>query len=128
MLIALCFTSDFDFAGQTSTHTPQPVQSSGATWIVIAIPDTSLDRNAFDLKPSGAPASSVGSYTFIRIDRVRTHGRTPAAVDADVRIEDRDLLRDRTLLVLRRARREDAVDGERRDRQQVAVAGQAAAR
>ena len=67
MLIALCFTSDFDFAGQTSTHTPQPVQSSGATWIVIAIPDTSLDRKALDLNPSGAPASSVGSYTFIRI-------------------------------------------------------------
>ena len=67
MLIALCFTSDFDFAGQTSTHTPQPVQSSGATWIVIAIPDTSFDRNALDLNPSGAPASSVGSYTFIRI-------------------------------------------------------------
>ena len=67
MLIALCRTSDFDFAGHTSTHTPHPVQSSGATWIVIAIPDTSFDRKALDLKPSGAAASSVGSYTFIRI-------------------------------------------------------------
>ena len=35
MLIALCFTSVFDFAGQTSTQTAHPVQSSGATWIVI---------------------------------------------------------------------------------------------
>ena len=61
MLMALCRTSVFDFAGQTSTQTPHPVQSSGATWIVIAIPATSLDRKDFDLKPSGAPASTEGS-------------------------------------------------------------------
>ena len=35
MLIDLWRTSVFDFAGHTSTQTPQPVQSSGATWIVI---------------------------------------------------------------------------------------------
>ena len=35
MLIALWRTSVFDFAGHTSTQTPQPVQSSGATWIVM---------------------------------------------------------------------------------------------
>ena len=61
MLMALWRTSDFDFAGHMSTHTPQPVQSSGATWIVIAIPDTSFERNALDLNPSGAPASAAGS-------------------------------------------------------------------
>ena len=35
MLIALCRTSVLLLAGHTSTHTPQPVQSSGATWIVM---------------------------------------------------------------------------------------------
>ena len=34
MLIALCRTSVLLLAGHTSTHTPQPVQSSGATWMV----------------------------------------------------------------------------------------------
>ena len=34
MLIALWLESVLLFAGQTSTQTPQPVQSSGATWIV----------------------------------------------------------------------------------------------
>ena len=38
MLIALCLTTSLLLAGQTSTHTPQPVQSSGATWIVISMP------------------------------------------------------------------------------------------
>src|SRR5665811_2315629 len=33
-LMDLCLTSDLLLAGQTSTQTPQPVQSSGATWIV----------------------------------------------------------------------------------------------
>ena len=61
MLIALWPTADFDFAGHMSTHTPQPVQSSGATWIVIAIPVTSFERNALVLKPSGAPSSTAGS-------------------------------------------------------------------
>src|SRR5580704_16919885 len=31
MLMALCFTSDLLFAGQISTHSRQPVQSSGET-------------------------------------------------------------------------------------------------
>ena len=35
MLIDLWFAAVFDFAGHTSTQTPQPVQSSGATWMVI---------------------------------------------------------------------------------------------
>ena len=61
MLMALWRTSVLDLAGHTSTHTPQPVQSSGATWIVSAWPDTSLDRNALVRKPSGAPATASGS-------------------------------------------------------------------
>ena len=67
MLIDLWRTSVFDFAGQTSTQTPQPVQSSGATWIVIRYPEMSLERNAFDLNDGGAPSSTAGWYTFIRI-------------------------------------------------------------
>src|SRR6185503_17959286 len=34
MLIALRLVSDLFLAGQASTHNPQPVQSSGATWRV----------------------------------------------------------------------------------------------
>ncbi len=33
MLMALCLTISLLLAGHTSTHTPQPVQSSGATWM-----------------------------------------------------------------------------------------------
>src|SRR6056297_2616283 len=36
MSIALCLTTCLLFAGHTSTQTPQPVQSSGATWTVSA--------------------------------------------------------------------------------------------
>ena len=38
MSIALCFGFDLSLAGQTSTHSVQPVQSSGATWSVYFIP------------------------------------------------------------------------------------------
>ncbi len=41
MLMALWPASVLLFAGQTSTHTPQPVQSSGATWIVSRWPGSS---------------------------------------------------------------------------------------
>jgi pyruvate-ferredoxin/flavodoxin oxidoreductase len=53
--------SRVDFAGQTSTHTPHPVQSSGATWIDIHCPWTSFDRNALERNPAGAPARAAGS-------------------------------------------------------------------
>ena len=49
------------WAGQVSTQIPQPVQSSGATWIVISIPGRSRARHSFDVKPSGAPSSAPGS-------------------------------------------------------------------
>ena len=38
MLIAFSRVSLLFFAGQTSTQMPQPVQSSGATWIVYFMP------------------------------------------------------------------------------------------
>ena len=34
MSIDLCFGFDLSFAGQTTAHSVQPVQSSAATWIV----------------------------------------------------------------------------------------------
>ena len=65
--MALWRTSLFERAGQMSTQTPHPVQSSGATWMVSCIPGWSCERKLFDGNPAGAAASSPGSYTFIRI-------------------------------------------------------------
>ena len=61
MSIALCFGFDLSFAGQTITHRPQPVQSSGATWIVYFWPLNSLPLKSIDLKVAGACASAAGS-------------------------------------------------------------------
>src|SRR5579864_1798289 len=59
MLMAFSRASLLFFTGQTSTQTPQPVQSSGATWIVYFIPAHSLSRASHDLKVEGALASSL---------------------------------------------------------------------
>ncbi len=67
MLIALCLTSSFDFAGHTSTHTAQPVQSSGATWIVMRWSSRSRDRKGSVLNVSGAPARSSAGKALRRI-------------------------------------------------------------
>jgi hypothetical protein len=53
MLMALCPTSVLLLAGQTSTHTPHPVQSSGATWMVRRWPGSSRDLNSLFGKPIG---------------------------------------------------------------------------
>ena len=60
MLIALCLATSRLLAGQTSMHRPQPVQSSGATWIVIFQPSYSLPFQSADSKPCGALASAAG--------------------------------------------------------------------
>src|SRR5512133_2900740 len=49
MLSALRPTLDLSLAGQTSTHRAQPVQSSGATWMVYFIPGSSLNFASIDL-------------------------------------------------------------------------------
>ena len=67
MSMALWLESVLLLAGQTSTQTPQPVQSSGATWIVSRWSARSRERKSLDLKPSGAPARSAVGKTFIRI-------------------------------------------------------------
>ena len=123
MLMALWLESVLLLAGQTSTHTPHPVQSSGATWIVRRWSGRSRDRNSLCRKSAGA-ASSDGRREDLHPDRrVRADHRALAAVDADGRIPDRDHLGDRPLLVRRGAGRERAVDRQRAHRQQVAVAG-----
>ena len=67
MLIALCRATSLLTAGQTSTQTPQPVQSSGATWIVIRCPGRSWPVHGRERKPGGAPARAEGSKTLLRI-------------------------------------------------------------
>lgn len=67
MSMALCLTSSLLLAGQMSTHTPHPVQSSGATWIVIHRPGFSRSRHSLCWNDSGAWSAAMGSYTFIRI-------------------------------------------------------------
>src|SRR5512143_42904 len=49
-------------AGQISTQTPQPVQSSGATWTVYAWPFQSVPFHGTDLNVGGlAPFANFGS-------------------------------------------------------------------
>ena len=59
MLMAFSRTSLLFFTGQTSTQTPHPVQSSGATWIVYFIPAHSLSARIAGLECRRRPASSV---------------------------------------------------------------------
>ncbi len=98
--MALCFISDFDFAGHTSTHTPQPVQSSGATWIVSSRPGWSCDRNRLlGTRPVRCRRRRRRVVDLHADRRVRAHERAAGAVDADLGIPDRDLGCERALLV-----------------------------
>ena len=86
MLIALWRASSLLRAGQTSTQTPQPVQSSGATWIVSRWPGRSSrpERLATGSRPARRRASS--GVEHLHADRgVRADDRALAAVDADRR-------------------------------------------
>ena len=66
MLIALRRTSDLSNAGHWPTHTPHPVQSSGATWIVSSSPGFSRLRKPLE-GWSAWSGFSAGSKTLIRI-------------------------------------------------------------
>src|ERR1700687_3669180 len=61
MLMALRLLSALFLAGQASTHSPQPVQSSGATWSVYAASGNSFQRAKELAKPSGAAEGTTGS-------------------------------------------------------------------
>src|SRR5689334_25397428 len=67
MLSALRDTLLLSFAGQTSTHNRQPVQSSTATWIVYSLPGNSRHFAGIDLNPAGASARSLSPQTLARI-------------------------------------------------------------
>src|SRR4029453_18697604 len=67
MSMALCLGLVRSFAGHTLTHRLQPVQSSGATWIVYRLPLCSFPLYGVDLKLGGAPATAPSSYTFARM-------------------------------------------------------------
>ena len=66
-MMALWRTSVLLLAGHTSTHTPHPVQSSGATWIVRRWSARSFDRKGLSTKSSGASATASAVNTFMRI-------------------------------------------------------------
>ena len=83
--MALWLESVLLLAGQTSTHTPQPVQSSGATWIVSRCPGSSRDRNSLWRKSTGAAVDRGGREDLHPDRRVRADHRALAAVDADRR-------------------------------------------
>src|SRR5580765_3638248 len=67
MLMALWLESVLLLAGHTSTHTPQPVQSSGATWMVSRCCGSSRDLNSLWRKSTGAASTEAVGKTFIRI-------------------------------------------------------------
>ena len=88
-------TSLLLLAGQTSTQTPQPVQSSGATWMVSAWPGqlARAEGLASGSRRARPPAPASG-YTFMRIAACGQHERALAAVDAERCVPDRDLVGD----------------------------------
>src|SRR5512138_412562 len=67
MLIAFLPFSVFDSAGQISTHSEQPVQSSGATWSAYLCPFTSGDLKSIVRKSFGAALAASGAKYFGRI-------------------------------------------------------------
>ena len=73
--------------------------------------------------PSGAPSSRAGVVVLGADHAVRADEAAVAALDAQVRVPDRDQLGDVALLVRRRAARVGAVHRQRADRQVVAAAG-----
>src|SRR3972149_2812236 len=67
MLIALSRVSLLFFAGQASTHSAQPVQSSGDTCRVYRHSENSFQRAVVDLNFDDAPSKYFASYTFSRM-------------------------------------------------------------
>src|SRR3990172_5751375 len=67
MLIDLCLTSSLLRAGQMSTQTEHPVQSSGATWTISLLSGKSLPLVSAVSTQSGAPSTTAGSTYLIRM-------------------------------------------------------------
>ncbi len=122
--MALCFGLVRSLAGQTLTQRLQPVQSSGATWIVKSLPFVlgPLVRRRLEGRRRAGERSLV---VDLGADRgVRADERALVALDADLRVPHRNLESEVALLPLRRSHRPGAVDREGAHRQQVALAGQ----
>ena len=123
MLMALWLESVLLLAGQTSTQTPQPVQSSGATWIVSRCSGSSRDRNSLWRKSAGAASTEAVGKTFIRIVAC---GQTIAHLPQSMQIDGSQIgivWAIARFSYLRRAGRECAIHGQGADRQPVALAG-----
>jgi len=111
-------------AGQTSTHTPQPVQSSGATWMVSRWPGRSLDRNGlWGRSESGIASIASGANTFMRSAE---WGHTLVYLPQSMQTSEsqRDLLGDGSRLLGSGPGGEGPVDGQGADGDKVALAGQ----
>src|SRR3974390_1174751 len=67
MLMARCLASLLLLAGHTATHSPQPVQSSGATCSVYFRSVNSFHFGGAVWKPSGAWLTAFASYTLARM-------------------------------------------------------------
>ena len=99
MLIALCLATSLLTAGQTSTQMPQPVQSSGRPGRSAAGPGAPCRATAATGSRRGAPCEQRRLVDLDPDGRVRADQGAEAALDADVRVPDRDLVRDAPLLV-----------------------------
>ena len=123
MSMALWLESVLLLAGQTSTHTPQPVQSSGATWIVSRWSGRSRDSELLVEEAAGAASTAAVGKTFIRIVAC---GQTMAHLPQSMQIAGSQIgiiWAMARFSYLRRPGREGPVDGQRAHRQQVALAG-----
>ena len=67
ILMALISGSCLSFAGQTSTHRLQPVQSSGATCRTYFCPRISRDFTSSECRLAGAASISSGDTTLARM-------------------------------------------------------------
>ena len=86
MLIALRSATSLLFAGQTSTQTPQPVQSSGATWIVhLHARELLALGTPSRLEPLRAPAQRRRVEDLHPDRGVGADQRAQSALDADAR-------------------------------------------
>ncbi len=128
MLMALCRTSLLLLAGQTSTQSEQPVQSSGATWRVYRAFANSRQRAGAVLNVGGRVAEQCGRVHLGADHRVGAHEHALAALDAQGLVPYRDLERNAALLPPGRSGGIRAVHRQRTDREEVSFTGDHARR
>jgi hypothetical protein len=109
--MALRLTAVLSLAGQTATQTPQPVQSSTATWMVNFLPciPGSRQRASMDLNPFGGVRQQALVYHLGADDGVRAVHRAAPALDAHMRQPNGHFQGDVALFPLVRADGKSAV-------------------